>query len=66
MKCEKIQMDARLRNLAIQLAAQLHPDTYSREEAQEVLHLLHELVEWQYGKGQPARDLRVVALEPRC
>jgi hypothetical protein len=59
--CQRADLDGqRLRNLAIQLAAQFHPDTYSKQEAQEVIRLLHDLIEWEYKEIQPERDLKVV------
>ena len=44
----------------MQLAAQLHPDTYSWEEAQEVLRLVNDLVEWEYKRNGLAPTLKVV------
>jgi len=46
-----------LRHYAQQLAAQVHPDNYSLEEALEIERLFHEQIVWLHAQE---RDLRLV------
>ena len=46
-----------LRHLAQALAAQVHPDNYSREEALEIERLFHEQMAWLYAQE---RDFKLV------
>lgn len=46
-----------LRHLSQALAAQVHPDNYSLEEAHEIERLFHEQMEWLHAQE---RDLLLV------
>jgi hypothetical protein len=61
MQQSQINERIRLRNLAMQLAVQLHPFCDNEKDAHEVADLLHGAIAWQYdGTAEPATVLKIV------